>query len=145
MNCPSSMEARPGPPLIAHAEHPFCFVCSSLNPMGLALHFVTEEDESVSATFLGHPTLEGYPGLLHGGIVATLLDGAMAHCLFAHGIKALTAELQVRYHAPIATSEELTVRAWHEVSRRGLHRTRAEAIQAGRVCARAQGKFLSPP
>jgi hypothetical protein len=46
------MEARPGPPLIAHAEHPFCFVCSSLNPMGLALHFVTEEDESVSATFL---------------------------------------------------------------------------------------------
>ena len=128
-----------------HEAHPFCFVCSASNPMGLALRFVSEEDGSVSAVFVGHPALEGYPGLLHGGIVATLLDGAMVHCLFAHGIQALTAELRVRFLAPLLTGEEVTLRASIESSAHGLHRLRAEASQGDRVCARAQGKFLPPP
>src|SRR5664280_728378 len=81
--------------------HPFCFVCSGSNPMGLALRYEPQPDGCVSARFMGHSALEGYSGLLHGGLIATLLDGAMTNCLFARGIRGLTAELKVRYHESV--------------------------------------------
>jgi acyl-coenzyme A thioesterase PaaI-like protein len=124
--------------------HPFCFACSASNPMGLALRHTTALDGSVSAPFIGNCALEGYPGVLHGGIVATLLDGAMTNCLFARGIRALTAELKVRYRAPVLAAEELKVRAWLESSRHGLFELRSEITQGGRLKARANGRFISP-
>jgi acyl-coenzyme A thioesterase PaaI-like protein len=91
--------------------HPFCFVCSGSNPMGLALRYEPEPDGSVSAKFLGHSALEGYSGLLHGGVIAAMLDGAMTNCLFARGIRGLTAELKVRYHESVTASEEVFLQA----------------------------------
>jgi acyl-coenzyme A thioesterase PaaI-like protein len=124
--------------------HPFCFACSASNPMGLALRYTTAPDGSVSAPFIGNCALEGYPGMLHGGIVATLLDGAMTHCLFARGIRALTADLRVRYRSPVLAAEELSVRAWLDSSRHGLLELRAEIVQGGKVKAQALGKFIRP-
>ena len=91
--------------------HPFCFVCSGSNPMGLALHYVPQADGSVSATFLGNSALEGYSGLLHGGLIAAMLVGSMTICLFARGIRGLTAELKVRYHESVTASEEVFLHA----------------------------------
>lgn len=122
--------------------HPFCFACSESNPMGLALRYHAEPDGSVSATFLGHAAIEGYPGMLHGGIIATLLDGAMANCLFARGLRGMTVELRVRYHAPVAAAETISVRAWFENSTHGLHHLRAELTQAGTVKIHGEGKFM---
>ena len=78
-------------------------------------------------------------------MVAPTLYGSMGHFLFAPGIQALTAELRIRFHAPLLAGEEVTLRARLESSAHGLHRVRAEASQGDRVCARAQGKFLPPP
>jgi acyl-coenzyme A thioesterase PaaI-like protein len=125
--------------------HPFCFVCSSSNPMGLALRYSLQPDGAVAATFLGHGALEGYPGLLHGGVTAALLDGAMTHCLFAQNRRAMTVELNVRYHAAIASAEEVSLRAWLEDSCHGLFQLRAELSQTGVVKASATGKFMNPP
>ena len=80
--------------------------------------------------------------MLHGGIVATLLDGAMTNCLFAQGIRALTADLRVRYRSPVFAAEELTVRAWLESSYHGLFELRAEITQGGSAKTRAHGKFF---
>lgn len=110
--------------------------------MGLALRFTTAPDDSVSAVFLGNPTLEGYAGMLHGGVVAALLDGAMTNCLFARGIRALTGDLHVRYRSPVRVAEELIVRAWVESSWHELFHLAAEITQAGELKARAQGKFM---
>ena len=122
--------------------HPFCFVCSGSNPMGLALRYASQPDGSVSAKFLGHSALEGYSGLLHGGVIAALLDGAMTNCLFAQGRAALTVELKVRYHESVAASEEVLVRAWLEDDSHGLYQMRAELAQGGKVKASATGKFM---
>jgi acyl-coenzyme A thioesterase PaaI-like protein len=130
---------------LAHVQataHPFCFACSSSNPMGLALRYIVATDGSVSASFLGNCALESYPGVLHGGLVATLLDGAMTNCLFAHGVRAMTAELKVRYHDPVLSAEELHIRAWLESTRHGIWSLRATLTQNGSVKARAQAKFL---
>ena len=126
------------------AAHPYCFACSGSNPMGLALRYSVAPDGSVSASFIGNCALESYPGVLHGGLVATVLDGAMTNCLFAHGIRALTAELQVRYHEPVQSAAELQVRAWQESSRHGVLALRATLTQNDRIKARAQAKFIEP-
>lgn len=110
--------------------------------MGLALRYTAAPDGSVSASYLGNCAVEGYPGLLHGGIIAALLDGAMTNCLFAHGITALTAELRVRFRSPVHVSEELVVRARLESSGHELFELRAEITQGGEVKARAHGKFM---
>lgn len=112
--------------------------------MGLALRYTAAPDGSVSASFPGNCALEGYPGMLHGGIVASLLDGAMTNCLFAQGIRALTGDLRVRYRSPVIAAEELTVRAGLESSWHELFELRAEITQCGDVKARAHGKFIKP-
>ncbi len=111
--------------------------------MGLALHYHVQPDGSVAATFLGHCALEGYAGLLHGGVIAALLDGAMTNCLFARGLAALTVELKVRYHAGVAAAEAVTVRAWLENESRGLYQLRAELAQGGAIKASATAKFMT--
>jgi acyl-coenzyme A thioesterase PaaI-like protein len=123
--------------------HPFCFVCSGSNPMGLALRYVPHPDGGVAATFLGNCTLEGYSGLMHGGLIAALLDGAMTHCLFAHGLRAFTVELNVRYHASVAASEEVLLRAWLENDSHSLYQLQAELTQGGTVKTNATGKFMT--
>lgn len=122
--------------------HPFCLVCGQSNPFGLGLKFVCEEDGSVAATFLGHPALEGFQGFLHGGMIASLLDGAMTNCLFAHGYVAMTGELNVRYREPVVIGEEMQVRAWIIQSLPPLHLMAAELKQGDCVKATATAKFM---
>jgi len=130
-------------PLTPESLHPFCFVCSGSNPMGLALRYAPQTDGAVVASFIGHAALEGYPGRLHGGVIASVLDGAMTHCLFELGIRAVTAELNVRYLGAVGAGESLTVRARLKSSRHGLHHLAAELVVAGVVKARATAKFMT--
>jgi len=131
------------PPLAPETIHPFCFVCGTSNPAGLALRFERRPEGGVRAAFRGHDALQGYPARLHGGVIATLLDGAMTHCLFDQGIAAVTAELQVRYLDAISPAENVVVQAWLESSAHGLHRVRAEITVDGVPKAKATAKFMN--
>lgn len=122
--------------------HPGCFVCGPANGHGLGLEFRLCEGGVVEASFACQGAFEGYPATLHGGIICTLLDGAMTNCLFAHGHAALTAELKVRFRHPVATERTACVRAWIASSLRPLHELAAELLQDERVMATAQGRFL---
>ena len=127
----------------AQAEaHPFCLVCSQSNPFGLGLEFTVHDDGSVSASFLGHSALEGFQGFLHGGMIASLLDGAMTNCLFARGHVAMTAELKVRYRNPVVIGEEMIIRAWVTRSQSPLHLLEAQLKQEGCIKATASAKFM---
>jgi len=81
--------------------HANCFACGSNNGVGLRLKFDEKDDGSVMGYFTADPRFEGYSGIVHGGIIATLLDSAMSHCLFKKGIMALTGRLSIRYSFPI--------------------------------------------
>jgi uncharacterized protein (TIGR00369 family) len=124
------------------SAHPYCLVCSRSNPFGLGLEFELQEDGGVSTTFIGHPGLEGYAGVMHGGMIATLLDGAMTNCLFARGCRAFTAELRVRYRKPVQVGQPLTIRARLKQSAAPLHLLEAELEQQGCLAAWAHGKFM---
>jgi acyl-coenzyme A thioesterase PaaI-like protein len=122
--------------------HPFCLVCSQSNPLGLGLEFAVHDDGSVSAPFLGHSALEGFEGFLHGGMIASLLDGAMTNCLFAHGHVAMTGELKVRYRKPVIIGQGMLLRAWITWSQPPLHLLEAELKQEGCIKAIASAKFV---
>lgn len=117
-------------------------VCGQSNPFGLGVKFNSEADGSVRATFLGHAALEGFEGCLHGGMIASLLDGAMTNCLFAHGCVAMTGELNICFREPVQIGEEMSVRAWIKNSSPPLHLLVAELKQGGRVKAAATAKFM---
>jgi acyl-coenzyme A thioesterase PaaI-like protein len=122
--------------------HPHCVVCNPANSTGLRTEFTLLPDHSVVGEFSGSAVFEGYPGLLHGGVTAALLDGAMTNCLFAHDIEALTAELKVRYREPVDVLGHIVVRANLVESHGRLHLLHAELRQKGRVKAIALGKFV---
>ena len=51
-----------------------CFVCGLENPIGLQLHIYQKEPGVIETTYTAPDHFQGYPDVLHGGIVATLLD-----------------------------------------------------------------------
>lgn len=127
---------------IRRAAHPNCVVCSPANRSGLQLRFEVLEDGSVETTFDCDERFEGYSGLLHGGAISSLLDGAMANCLFAQGRTGLTGELKVRFRKPVAVDRPSRVRAWIDYASAPYFILKAELCQDGRLKAKAVGKFI---
>lgn len=123
--------------------HCNCVVCSPSNGRSLRLQFVASDDGGVQASFDCDKAFEGYTGMLHGGVVASLLDGAMTNCMFAHGIPAITAKLTVRFRHSVVINQVATVRARIERSSPRLHVLNAEIIQDKQVKATALGKFMN--
>lgn len=124
---------------LAHAN---CVVCSSSNEQGLCLSFSRLRDGSVEAEFECRKVFEGYTNMLHGGIISTLLDGAMTNCMFSHGVHAVTAELVIRFLSPVECCRKASVRAWITRSSEKLFLLRAELVQDGKTMATGQGKFV---
>jgi uncharacterized protein (TIGR00369 family) len=91
--------------------HKNCFACGSNNGMGLGLKFYKHEDGTIFGNFFADPKFEGYSGIIHGGIVATLLDSAMTHCLLMKDIPALTGRLSIKYSTPIRTGTVVKLEA----------------------------------
>ena len=89
---------HPVRPLIDHN----CFGCGALNPIGLHLQFYRMPgDDSVWAPWLPSKEYEGYGGMIHGGIISTLMDEILAWSLYARDTWALTARLNVTFRKPL--------------------------------------------
>lgn len=123
--------------------HGNCVVCSPLNERGLGLEFTLTEDGSVKTVFNCDKDFEGYQDVLHGGIISSLIDGAMTNCMFAHGYIAVTAELNVRFQHPVVIGPPATVRAWIDKYYSPLYVVKAELLQNQEVKVTAVGKFMS--
>ena len=125
--------------------HPKCVVCSAVHPRGLNLKFDIDKNKTVVATFQCNEELEGYPGVLHGGIISTVLDGAMGHCMFARGQAAVTVEMTTRFRHPVVTGKPATVSARITRISHPLYLLEAKILQDGEVKATAKGKFYDRP
>ena len=120
-----------------------CFACGPDNENGLRLQF-EYFDKAARCVFVPQERFAGWVHMLHGGIVATLLDEAMAHAAIAAGIRAVTARLAVRFrkaapaNAPIVLEGKL-------VRQRGrvLELSATVAAPDGTLYAEGQGRFLA--
>ena len=122
--------------------HNGCIMCGEQNPLGLKLVFSEDCEGGVIGHFTPKNLLEGYSGILHGGVAAALLDSAMTNCLFAHNITALTGDLNIKYLKPIPVREEIVIKACISVSMVPLHKLKATLYVNNILMARATANFM---
>jgi acyl-coenzyme A thioesterase PaaI-like protein len=122
--------------------HANCVACGTRDDQAAQLRFRATADGGVEARVAASTAYEGYAGMVHGGVIATLLDAAMTNCLFAQGRCAVTADLHLRYRHPVASRGRCLLKAWVERSSAPLFVLRAELWQAGQLRVTATGKFM---
>ncbi len=122
--------------------HRNCLICGDLNPNSFGLRFSARPDGGVHAVFFARPLYQGYDGMVHGGVIASLIDAAMTHCLFGQGIEAVTADLQVRFLRAVPCDQLIEVQAELVERRSPLFRLRAELRLDDCVLAHGHAKFI---
>lgn len=121
-----------------------CIVCGPDHPYGLRIGFELASDGSIGAHWTPTEDWQGFPGIIHGGIVSAVLDDAMAKAVATVGA-ALTGELRVRFRHPVTPGQELRIRGWIVERTRRVIRAEATLTAAGgREYAHAWSTFLPP-
>ena len=128
---------------LVHAAHNRCFGCGPANPIGLHLDFYVAEDQSVVCMPVVAANFEGPPGLLHGGIIATLLDEAMSKAVRVRGLTAMTRKMDVEYLRPVPSATAIRIVGKLVRSEGRKHWTEAQLFDDKlKILASAKGLFV---
>lgn len=124
-------------------ENP-CFGCGGANPRGMRLVFERDDErQRIVGRFRLGLEYQGGGGMLHGGIIALLLDEAMGKVNRFSDVAAVTAELKVDYLRPIPAEEEIVVEAFQvERNGRDLHHEGEIRNVRGKLLAKGKGRFV---
>jgi uncharacterized protein (TIGR00369 family) len=117
-------------------------VAGAANPMGLNAQLWRDGDVGYMRVTLGR-AFEGAPGRAHGGIVAALLDEAMGLMNVIDGAMAVTATLDITYHAPTPLGEPIVARAWIARSEGRKRYVEATVHAQDVLVASAKGLFIT--
>lgn len=121
-----------------------CFACGSENRDGLGVTW-TVEGKKTWTEFTAPKKFQGWKNLVHGGILATLLDEAMTRLAWIACGGALTAEMTVRFLKPAHVGEKIHVRGEIVSENRKLVEMKAALHRGGPdgpVIAAATGKAV---
>jgi acyl-coenzyme A thioesterase PaaI-like protein len=133
----------PGLPRFEIAPH-HCFACGTLNTHGLHLDLHVERGRSwVELTYEGR--FQGWDGIAHGGILATILDEVMAWALVGEDDWGLTARLAIDFKQPVKVGQRIRAEGWITRSRRRIVDTEATVTDArtGELLATATGVYMA--
>jgi len=121
--------------------HGACFACGRQNETGLGLVFKTVGDRIRCRTTLDSK-YQGYDGIVHGGILASIADAAMVNLVYRrHGGRPLTCSLEMRYRTPISVGDEIIVEAAVLWTRHRITWASCRITVGERVCAEATASF----
>lgn len=121
----------------------FCFVCGKNNNAGLKLNFKIEENNQIICSFLPQKIHQGFTNIVHGGIIAMILDEAMVNLLWRLGKKAVTAHFEMRFKKPAMVNKELFFKAWIAKEDKKVIYTHSECLdELGQTVALAQAKCM---
>ena len=122
-----------------------CFACGARNDWGLRLVF-RREGERIRSEFTADERHQGFPGVVHGGILATLLDETLSRTGALRREWLVTGKLDLRFRRPAPLGAALCV--WGEITREREGAIEAEGaveLEDGTVVADGRGVFLSTP
>ena len=125
-----------------------CFVCGLKNSSGLHASFYEVEGNQLVALFTPSDEHQGYPGRLHGGLAATILDETIGRAMNIdqNEIWGVTVEFNVRYKKPVPLDTEIRVvgRITNE-NRRLFEGTGEILLPDGQVAVEGHGKYIKLP
>ncbi len=123
-----------------------CFVCGLENSFGLKSRFYELENEDILAVFRPANEHQGYPGRLHGGIAATILDETIGRAIMirqSHDIWGVTVEFSMKLKKPVPLDDEIRVRARVTKDGRRVFEGSGEILLSdGRVAIEASGRYM---
>ncbi|MBI2940758.1 MAG: PaaI family thioesterase [Chloroflexi bacterium] len=126
---------------VGQARH-HCFGCGTENPIGLRLRF-SETAEGATAEFVACPEHQGWDGIVHGGIILTLLDEALSWAVLYKCGVAVTAEIQARLRRPAPIGIPLRLEATVRAQRRTIVDCQAAIRDPdGHLLADAHARFV---
>jgi uncharacterized protein (TIGR00369 family) len=136
----ASREAKPPRPL---PRYRLCFVCGRENAAGLDLQFFRSGDR-VTCDWVPAEKHLGYRDRVHGGVVASALDEAMAWApARTYGRLCYSIEIQVKYRRAIPAGQIVRIEAEMVEDRRRVARTAGRIVDArGALCAEATGVYF---
>jgi acyl-coenzyme A thioesterase PaaI-like protein len=124
------------------ADDGYCFVCGPENPAGLKLDF-TFDGEKISTVYTPRKEHQGYKDIVHGGIVATVLDEVMVKLAIELGMPAVTAQMDIRLKKAARVGERITVTAkLSEVKKKLLFAVARAELDDNTLVAEARGKLV---
>lgn len=93
------------------ANSDYCFVCGRKNPKGLYMTFFDNGKDEVVSDYIVSEDYQGYPGVVHGGIVTSMLDEVVARVSFIgdpHRFM-MSVKLEVKFRQPVPTETPLKI------------------------------------
>ena len=125
--------------------HKNCILCGTENAHSLGLHFKIEKDGWLYSNFTATNQLQGYAGILHGGVICALLDAVMVNYLLYLNINAVTADMNIRFIHTIKSDATLKLRSKVISQRKSLFIVHGEILHDNKIMAKSIGKFISLP
>ena len=122
-----------------------CFGCGGANDRGMKLTF---EQDDAARKIIGRFRLgaeyQGAFGIIHGGVIAVVLDEVMGKVCRFRGVRAVTAEMNVEYLKQIWVDADLVVEGYEkEMQGRNLHLIgEIKDASSGKILARSRGRFV---
>jgi uncharacterized protein (TIGR00369 family) len=126
----------------------YCMVCGIKNNFGLKANFYELENKEVVSIFQARREHQSYPGQIHGGIVAAILDETIGRVILVDTpeIWALTVNISIKYHKPIPVGVELKVFGRIDRHKRQFYEGSGELVlQDGTIGATATGTYIKIP
>jgi uncharacterized protein (TIGR00369 family) len=121
-----------------------CFVCGQDNPAGLKLVFSCDQGSQKARTeFVSSRQYEGYPDILHGGILSAVLDEVMIKAIISAKILAVTSKLAVEFKRPALIGEKLRAEGWITSRKGKAFLTEGQVLnENGQLVAAARGVYI---
>jgi acyl-coenzyme A thioesterase PaaI-like protein len=121
-----------------------CFVCGEKNTFGLKLRIRTDAERGESSADVSFPEhFQGWAKVVHGGLLATVLDEAMIYAAGARGLKCITGEMTVRFVKPASTDVLYKLRGRFVEDKGRIVLAESALLDAeGQEVARASGKLF---
>jgi len=123
-----------------------CFVCGEKNDFGLHARFFETDKKELVAIITPPEQHQGYPGRMHGGIAATILDETIARSICTgkdDQLWGVTLEFKTKFRKPVPLGQELKVvgRVTNEGSR-SFEGTGEIFLPDGEIAVTAEGKYI---
>lgn len=120
-----------------------CFACGDMNEYGLHADITTSDDNTSYCKITVPSRFQGWKGMVHGGIISTLLDEISIYACRKISLRGVTAEIDVKFRKPVPIDTELELKAKVTEIRRKMVSVQAELLVDGVVHASAETKVFN--